>query len=101
MPTLAEFDRLLSEQPELPPPLPRYRKQQHDATRAGPAPSLYSRLTSWLPGKQATPTEPSRRINPFMALRQGKRIIVVAAVDAGVASFFRFGQGTFEEWPMA
>jgi tRNA-splicing endonuclease subunit Sen54 len=36
-----------------------------------------------------------------MALRQGKKIVIVAAVDAGIVSFFRFGEGAFEEWPMA
>jgi hypothetical protein len=28
-------------------------------------------------------------------------MIVVAAVDAGNISFYRFGQGAFEEWTMA
>jgi tRNA-splicing endonuclease subunit Sen54 len=36
-----------------------------------------------------------------MALKQGKKMIVVAAVDAGNISFYRFGQGAFEEWTMA
>ncbi|VDB87406.1 unnamed protein product [Peniophora sp. CBMAI 1063] len=106
IPTLTEFDKLLSEQPELPPPVPRYRKppsqQPSNAnTTTASKPSLFSRLLSWLPGRHTTPTDTPRRVNPFMSLRQGKRIVVVAAVDAGVASFFRFGQGTFEEWPMA
>jgi len=35
-----------------------------------------------------------------MALRQGNKAVVIAAVDAGIVSFFRFGQGAFEEWPM-
>jgi tRNA-splicing endonuclease subunit Sen54 len=36
-----------------------------------------------------------------MALRQGNKSVVIAVVDAGTVSFFRFGQGAFEEWPMA
>jgi tRNA-splicing endonuclease subunit Sen54 len=35
-----------------------------------------------------------------MALRQGNKSVVIAVVDAGTMSFFRFGQGAFEEWPM-
>lgn len=44
---------------------------------------------------------PPPRPNPFPSLKQGKKTIVVAVVDAGSVGFFRFGQGTFEEWPMA
>lgn len=40
------------------------------------------------------------RQNPFASLKMGKKIIVIAAVDSGNISFFRFGQGGFEEWPM-
>jgi tRNA-splicing endonuclease subunit Sen54 len=35
-----------------------------------------------------------------MALRQGNKSVVIAVVDAGTMSFFKFGQGAFEEWPM-
>jgi len=35
-----------------------------------------------------------------MVLKAGKKNVVVAAVDAGSISFFRFGQGAFEELPM-
>jgi tRNA-splicing endonuclease subunit Sen54 len=35
-----------------------------------------------------------------MALKAGKKIIVIAVVDTGSISFFRFGQGEFAEWPM-
>ncbi|PFH45425.1 hypothetical protein AMATHDRAFT_88815 [Amanita thiersii Skay4041] len=38
--------------------------------------------------------------NPFPVLKMGKKIIIIAAVDSGNISFFRFGQGSFEEWPM-
>jgi tRNA-splicing endonuclease subunit Sen54 len=35
-----------------------------------------------------------------MALKAGKRTVVVAAVDIGNISFFRFSEGAFHEWPM-
>jgi len=35
-----------------------------------------------------------------MALRQGKKVVVIAVVDAGSVSFFRLGEGVFAEWPM-
>jgi tRNA-splicing endonuclease subunit Sen54 len=41
------------------------------------------------------------KINPFAALRQGNKSVIIAVVDAGAVSFFKFGQGAFEEWPMA
>jgi tRNA-splicing endonuclease subunit Sen54 len=41
-----------------------------------------------------------RKPKPFMVLKAGKKNVVVAAVDAGSISFFRFGQGAFEELPM-
>ena len=46
------------------------------------------------------PRQPNRKPNPFVALKTGKKIIVIAVVDAGSTSFFRFGQGEFTEWPM-
>ncbi|KIK92428.1 hypothetical protein PAXRUDRAFT_829972 [Paxillus rubicundulus Ve08.2h10] len=46
-------------------------------------------------------SKPTRPPNPFLALKTGKKTIVIAAVDSGSISFFRFGQGVFEEWPMA
>ncbi|KAF8879080.1 hypothetical protein CPB84DRAFT_1793589 [Gymnopilus junonius] len=41
-----------------------------------------------------------RKPNPFVTLKTGKKIIIIAAVDNGNTSFFRFGQGEFSEWPM-
>jgi len=38
--------------------------------------------------------------NPFIALKAGKKAIIVAAVDTGNISFYKFGQGEFSEWPM-
>ncbi len=68
-----------------------------------PHPSLLAKLLSYIlfRSKQSLPEPAPVKPNPFMALRQGKKTVVVAAVDAGIVSFFRFGEGTFEEWPMA
>jgi tRNA-splicing endonuclease subunit Sen54 len=75
--------------------------KRHDATSY---PTLLAWLLSYFPFYSASPSTSKHlpaKINPFMALRQGNKSVVIAAVDAGTVSFFRFGQGTFEEWPMA
>lgn len=72
------------------------------------SPLFLQRLFSLLPFVSVATTNaspksvvpPPRRVNPFMALRQGDKTVVIAAVDAGVISFFRFGEGNFDEWPM-
>jgi tRNA-splicing endonuclease subunit Sen54 len=80
---------------------------QKPTPAAAPPPEFNSMLSHFMSAltfrrSEAPPlTVPARRVNPFMALRQGHRMIVIAAVDGGVASFFRLGQGAFEEWPMA
>jgi tRNA-splicing endonuclease subunit Sen54 len=43
---------------------------------------------------------PAQRPNPFMALKAGRKLVVIAVVDVGSISFFRFGEGAFTEWPM-
>ena len=68
---------------------------------------FFQRLLSFLPFFRTVPS-PQRtkstftppKPNPFLALKTGKKVIVIAAVDAGSISFFKFGQGVFEEWPM-
>jgi tRNA-splicing endonuclease subunit Sen54 len=35
-----------------------------------------------------------------MALKAGKKAVVIAVVDVGNITFFRFCQGAFAEWPM-
>jgi tRNA-splicing endonuclease subunit Sen54 len=42
-----------------------------------------------------------RVVNPFTALKAGKKMIVIAVVDSGNVGFFRFSEGAFGEWPMA
>lgn len=83
-------------------------------TPSQPTPSRFSALWTFfqrllsffpffrpVPPPQSTkPTFTPPKSNPFPALKTGKKIIVIAAVDAGSISFFRFGQGVFEEWPM-
>ncbi|KZT65818.1 hypothetical protein DAEQUDRAFT_730993 [Daedalea quercina L-15889] len=113
MPTLTELAALFGALPELPPPLPRKRQSfaQHKADATAPPPastsqtthppsSLVQRLFPWAFPSRASP-EPVRNANPFLSLKTGKKMVVIAAVDAGMTSFFRFGEGVFTEWPMA
>jgi len=127
MPTLQELTDLFDVLPELPPPLPRQRhapiSQANLPSSTTPTGSLastapvtprtlipqgmsntrkplFQRLLAWaFPHKE--PAAPARRPHPFMALKAGKKIIVIAVVDSGNITFFRFGQGEFSEWPMA
>ncbi|KAG6879458.1 hypothetical protein C0992_002461 [Termitomyces sp. T32_za158] len=122
MPTLQELTDLFDVLPELPPPLPRIRRPLPPSTPTSPSvaaaapnlssskpysppsavqtrPSFIQRLFPWV----FPPTQPTgfiRRPHPFMALKAGKKLIVIAVVDAGSISFFRFGQGEFTEWPV-
>ncbi|KAL5482833.1 SEN54 [Sanghuangporus weigelae] len=123
IPTFRELCGLFEQLPELPPPVPRKRSvqssQSTSLTKKGPEPenqsimmasSLYTRLYNlfrWLlrlysstSEKEKSSPGSDRRPNPFQMLRLGKKMIVVAAVDAGMISFFRFYQGSFDDWPM-
>lgn len=106
MPTLRELTDLFDISPEMPPPLPRQRRPLKGAAPPAPsttpAPSLPSlsltqRILYWFrpPPQSSTP---ARRPHPFMAIKAGKKTVIVAVVDAGSTSFFRFGQGAFSEW---
>ncbi|KAG6860502.1 hypothetical protein C0995_010488 [Termitomyces sp. Mi166 len=126
MPTLQELTDLFDVLPELPPPLPRIRRPLPVLTATPPPASAVAaslpvhptfKSSSQPPAVQnkllfiqrlfpwafslTQPTEPIRRPHPFMALKAGKKLIVIAVVDSGSISFFRFGQGEFTEWPMA
>ncbi|TBU29977.1 tRNA-splicing endonuclease subunit sen54 N-term-domain-containing protein [Dichomitus squalens] len=120
MPTISELTDLFGELPELPPPVPRKRvsfaqqKLAASAPTQTPAPqtsltpassqaSLASRVWVWVwPWSQADDkAKAPRPTNPFPSLKTGKKMVVVAVVDAGTISFFRFGQGVFTEWPMS
>lgn len=115
MPTLQELTDLFDVLPEVPRPLPRQRRQLPDASNATAAlkpvqppmpeissqnaqPTLIRRLFPWI--FSASLSSPKRKPNPFVALKTGKKIIVIAVVDASSTSFFRFGQGEFTEWPL-
>ena len=115
MPTLQELTDIFDVLPEVPLPLPRQRRQLPGASNATAAlkpvqlpmleissqntqPTVIRRLFPWI--FPAPPANLSRKPNPFVALKTGKKIIVIAVVDAGSTSFFRFGQGEFTEWPM-
>ncbi|TFK52170.1 hypothetical protein OE88DRAFT_1657269 [Heliocybe sulcata] len=101
MPSLRELDSLYDELPETPPPLPRQKLSPNVLKAAPPSapPTLFQRLSrSILPSK--APPIPERKPHPFAALKAGKKMVVIAAVDSGNISFFRFGQGAFDEWPM-
>ena len=129
MPTLQGLTDLFDELPELPPPLPRQRRSpvptsnttrtpvssegpQASASPSVPAPIVFRSPTSqpslmsrlflwpfWHPPIQAN-GGPVRKHHPFTALKAGKKLILIAVVDSGSISFFRFGQGAFTEWPM-
>ncbi|TFK65598.1 hypothetical protein BDN72DRAFT_800974 [Pluteus cervinus] len=49
---------------------------------------------------QGPPQHQPRKANPFVALKTGRKMVVIATVDCGNISFFRFAQGDFSEWPM-
>lgn len=121
MPTLHELTNLFDVLPETPLPPPRQRRPPTDATKTPsghhqtPLPpitevtnqsvqksSFLHKFFPWLfPSPQTTTVgPPARKPNPFVALKTGKKIIIIAVVDAGNTSFFRFGQGEFTEWPM-
>jgi tRNA-splicing endonuclease subunit Sen54 len=130
MPSLAELTALFDGLPEVPPPVPRVRQKhptngggdkpqgkaavkgaQSKTLGAGSnvttvsAPVTYiSWFSLWPFRKQSTKqpvkSTPERRPHPMAAIKQGKKVAIIAVVDAGSPSFFRFGQGEFSEWPM-
>ncbi|KAI0647909.1 tRNA-splicing endonuclease subunit sen54 N-term-domain-containing protein [Trametes meyenii] len=117
MPTISELTALFGELPVLPPPTPRKRisfAQQKlataDKSSSQPSPkslqvlklTFAARILAWVwPRSAPTTNSPARPPNPFPSLKMGNKTVVIAAVDAGTISFFRFGQGVFNEWPMA
>ncbi|KAK0438692.1 uncharacterized protein EV420DRAFT_1585468 [Desarmillaria tabescens] len=87
MPSLRELTDLFDISPELPIPLPKRPPPPRPALPPLPC--------------AATQGPPARRPHPFVALRAGKKTVVIAAVDSGNISFFRFMQGAFMDVPMA
>lgn len=106
VPSLYELTELFNVLPETLPPLPRRRGaplvvQPPPAAVASPVhTSTFRHIFSWLlPSSTPQPISSQPRPHPFAALKAGKKNIVIAAVDSGNISFFRFSQGAFEEWP--
>ena len=127
MPSLSELCVLFDVVPELPPPKPREKVSQSSQAnskaqripihskgngRSEPwAGSVLSVIRSCL-GRTfsfwgvnrsedvKSASSAASRPNAFQMLKLGKKMIVIAAVDCGVISFYRFGQGGFEDWPM-
>ncbi|PSR78218.1 hypothetical protein PHLCEN_2v7550 [Hermanssonia centrifuga] len=104
IPSLSELNDLFGSLPELPPPVPRRRTLLPQKPAPLPTPavqpkSFLQRIFPW-----AFPTLPqgpvARKTNPFAVLKAGTKMVVVAVVDAGTISFFRFGPGAFEDFPM-
>lgn len=126
MPSLYELTAIFQTLPEMPPPPPRKRgiqargKVANDATvpatssaqsahppKIAPVPrNFLSRLLCYLPftahhAVATTPGAPApRKPNPFIHLKSGAKAVVIAVVDSGNISFFRFGEGVFHNWPM-
>ena len=99
IPTLHELSTLFDTLPELPPPLPRPKRQAYDgksvkapttqsssnantATTSTPQPrlTLFQRVFPTIFGSSPSEPLPQRKPHPFAALKQGKKTIVVAAV---------------------
>lgn len=121
MPSLQELTNLFDILPEAPLPAPRQKRPQlaigsdlpvapqaqMPSTKIGETSgsdkSFIRRMFPWffpLSPSTLPSSVPVRSPNPFVALKTGKKIVIVAAVDSGNISFFRFGQGEFTEWPM-
>ncbi|KAJ3502428.1 hypothetical protein NMY22_g18586 [Coprinellus aureogranulatus] len=109
MPTLQELTDLFDVRPEEPLPLPRKKHPMQQSSKPGtsaPPPVLSTSvpppfLQRMLPWLFPAPKERPRPVNPFVALKAGKKMVVIAVVDSGNVGFFRFSEGAFDEWPMA
>jgi len=130
MPSLTELTALFGALPDVLPPMPRARQKLPansggdksqgktprkdvqsktlDAGGGATTTSAPSTSISWFsiwPFRKQTTQQPviptlERRPHPMAAIKQGKKVAIIAVVDAGSPSFFRFGQGEFSEWPM-
>lgn len=89
LPTLGELETLFATVPLISPTAPM----------AGQIGRIWSRAQRLWNRKQ-TPAHLAKPVNPFFALKSGKRSVVLAVVDAGTTTMFRFIDGRFEEWPM-
>jgi len=108
MPSLYDLTKLFELLPELPPPQRRQRQPNLNTASSEPPTNALSRTSTLFSLKsfmnrffQGSKSSSVQKPNPFMVLKSGKKNVIVAAVDSGSISFFRFGQGAFEELPMA
>jgi tRNA-splicing endonuclease subunit Sen54 len=113
LPSLHELTNLFGQLPDVIPQASRRKREnriqekKNDSSPSSMPPAtlwfgwLQRFIGKWLfPMKWILGVVASPRQNPFALLKTGKKIIVIAAVDSGNISFFRFGQGGFDEWPM-
>ncbi|KAF8310978.1 hypothetical protein DL93DRAFT_2061606 [Clavulina sp. PMI_390] len=112
MPSLHELTSLFATLPRTAPPLPKKRllpttpnTSLTDSKRTVSAPSPTTSLrafSTWLFGinRKATGSWTQPKPNPFASIRAGNKNVILGVVDAGNVSFFRFGEGCFDEWPM-
>lgn len=49
---------------------------------------------------KANTVRQSRKLNPFPALKAGRRSVILAVVDHGTTSMLRFGEAEFEKWKL-
>ena len=89
LPTLGELENLFATVPPI----------SSTAPTTGQIVRIWSRVQRVWNRKQ-TLEHLAKPVNPFFALKSGKRSVVLAVVDAGTTSMFRFIDGRFEEWPM-
>jgi tRNA-splicing endonuclease subunit Sen54 len=115
MPTLDEITALFSQIPESGPPQPRKKPllpsqgaPKGPISKPSPAstqavsrarePWYYTLIPPFLVPLPKKPLP--RTMHPFAILKAGKKNVVIAAVDNGNISFFRFSQGAFHEMPV-
>jgi tRNA-splicing endonuclease subunit Sen54 len=104
MPTLYELTHMFSGLPRTPVPLPRKKSPTPSSPSSSPEKeqnmSFFRRLMSftWLGSSADSKSTPKPQ--PFAAIRAGHKNVIIGVVDAGTVSFFRFGEGCFDEWPL-
>lgn len=101
VPTIFELTKLFEGIPKQDPPAPRQRPQpltRLPPSAPPPPASFFGRMWNPVPKDSLTPQP--RKPNAFQALKAGNKTVVIAVVDAGTTSFYRFGEGIFGQWEM-
>lgn len=60
----------------------------------------FRRILSFTWFRPFADTASTPKPQPFAAIRAGHKNVIIGVVDAGTVSFYRFGEGCFDEWPM-